>query len=97
MAQESLDHRAAELRQVEAFCQQLGVIVERRGVDPFQRQHLARGAVPVHAGHTEIRIVLGVLGQLRQRGGLQPQIHFQPHGAGEGVHHFDQPQALRFG
>ena len=47
VAQEILDHGAAERRQVEALGCERGVVVERRAVDPFQRQHLARGAVPV--------------------------------------------------
>ena len=37
--------------------------------------HVAAGALPVDRGHAEARIVLGVLGHLRQGGGLEPQIH----------------------
>ena len=75
MAQEGLDHRAAERLQVEALGLERGAVVERHAVDPFQRQHVARGAVPVDRRHAEIRIVLGVLRHLGERGGLEPQVH----------------------
>ena len=54
----ALDHRAAERRQVEPLACERGAVAERRAVDPFEREHLARGAVPVDGGHAEIRIVL---------------------------------------
>ena len=38
---------------------------ERRAVDPFEREHFARGAVPVHGRNAEIRILAGVLAPSR--------------------------------
>ena len=95
VAQEALNHIAAERRQVEAARFERGAVVERRAVDPFQRQHFARGAVPVDGRHAEVRIVLGVLGHLGSGGGFQPEIHFDRHRAGERRHRFDRAQALR--
>ena len=66
VAQEGLDHRAAERRQVEALGLERGAVVERRAVDPFQRQHLARGAVPVDRRHAEVRIVLAVFSAISE-------------------------------
>ena len=37
----------------------------------------ARGAVPVDRRHAEVRIVLGVLRHLGERGGLEPQVHLE--------------------
>ena len=93
VAQEALDHRAAERRQVEAFGRERGVVVERRAVDPFQRQHFARGAVPVHRGHAEVGVLARVLRHLRERRGFQAEIHLDRHRAGERRHHFDRGAA----
>ena len=73
-----------------------GAVVERRAVDPFQREHLARGAVPVHRGHAEVGVVARVLRHLGERGRLQPEIHFHRHRAGERRHRLDRAQPLRF-
>ena len=48
VAQEGLDHRAAERLEVEALGFEPGAVGERRRLDPFEREHVARGAVPVH-------------------------------------------------
>ena len=95
VAQEALDHLAAERRQVEALGFERGAVVERRAVDPFQREHLARGAVPVHRRHAEVGVLARVLRHLGQRGGLQPEIHFHRHRAGERRHRLDRAQPLR--
>ena len=55
-----------------------------------------RGAVPVDGGDAKIRIVAGVLRHLRQRRGLQPQIHLHRYRARHRVDDFDQPQPPRF-
>ena len=75
MAQEGLDHRAREVLEIVALGFEPGAVGERRRLDPFEREHVARGAVPVHRGHAEIGIVPGVLRHLRERGRLEPQIH----------------------
>ena len=71
------------------------MIVKRRAVDPFQRQHFARGAVPVDRRHAEVGVLARVLGHLGERGGLQAEIHLDRDRAGKRRHHFDHAQALR--
>ena len=73
--------RAAERLQVEARRLERGAVGQRHAVDPFERQHVARGAVPVDRRHAEIGIVPGVLRHLGERGGLQPQVHLDRDGA----------------
>ena len=97
VAQEALDHLAAEVGQVDLRLGKALVVVQRDAVDPLHRQHVVRGAVPVDGGHAEIRVVARVLRHLRQRGGLQPQIHLHRDRAGHGVDHFDQAQPPRLG
>ncbi len=75
VAQEGLDHRARQMLEIEALGFERGAVVQRRAVDPFQRQHVLGGAVPVHRRHAEVGIGLGVLRHLRQRGGFEPQVH----------------------
>ena len=47
-------------------------------------------------GHAKIRVVLGVLRHLGQRGGFQPEIHFDRDRAAQRLDDFDQPQPARF-
>ena len=68
--------RAPERRQVEALGRErraIGAAACRRSIRASARP---RGALPVDRRHAEIRIVLGVLRHLRERGGFEPQIHF---------------------
>ena len=96
VAQERLHHGAGEMLQVEALGLQRGAIVERRALDPFERQHVFRGAVPIDRRHAEIRIGFRVLGKFRQRRGFEPQIHFDGDRTRERVDHLDEAQPLRF-
>ncbi len=96
MAQEGLDQRAGEVREVEALGLQPGAVGERRRLDPFQREHIARGAVPVHDRHAEIRIVPGILRHFRERRRFEPQIHLDGDRTLERLDHLDQPQPSRF-
>ena len=97
MAEKRLDQGTGKLRQVEAFGLQPRPIRQRRGVDPFEGEDFLAGAVPVHRRDAEIRIVLGVLGHLRERGGLQAEVHLDGHAAPQGVDHFNEPQPPRLG
>ncbi len=76
MAEKGLDQGAGELPQIEAFGHQSRAVGQRRGVDPFQRQHFLGGAVPVDRRHAKIRIVLGVFGHFRKRRRFQAEVHF---------------------
>ena len=71
-------------------------VVQRRAVDPFQGQHVLGGAVPVHRRHAEVGIGLGVLRHLRQRGGLEPQIHLERDRAAQGGDGLDHAQPPGF-
>ena len=88
---------AAELRQVEARPRSAARSDIGDAVDPFHRQHVAAGALPVDGRHAEIRIVLGVLRHLGERGGFQPQIHLDRDRARQRRRHLDQAQPPRLG
>ncbi len=96
MAEEGLDHGGGKTRQIEALGLQCLPVGERRRLDPFQREHVFRGPIPVHRRHAEIRIVPGILRHLGERRPFEPQIHFHRHRALERGHHFDQAQPPRF-
>ena len=89
MAQERLDDGGGEAFEIEPLGFELCAVRERRRLDPFQREHPARGAVPVHGGHAKVRIVSGLLCHLRERGRLEAQIHFDGDGTPQRVHHLD--------
>ena len=95
VAQEGLDDRAAELLEHEALGGELGAVVQRRRLDPFERQHVARGQVPVHCRHAEFQILAGVLRHLRERRRFQPQVHLDRDRTAQRLDHLDQPQPLR--
>ena len=97
MAQKGLDQGACELPQVESLGLQARAVGQRRGVDPFQRQHVLGGAVPIDRRHAEIRIVLGVLGHFRKRRRFQAEIHFDHDRTAQRIDDFDQPQPPRLG
>ena len=97
VAEEGLDQRPCQLRQVEALGDKARAIGQRRGVDPFQREDFLGGAVPVHSRHAKIRIVLGVLGHFRERSRFQAEIHFDGDRAPQGIDHFDNAKPPRLG
>ena len=97
MAQESLDHGASEMLEIEVLGLEPRTIRERRGLDPFEREDVARGALPVHLRDPEIRVVAGILRHLREGGGFEPQIHLERDRAPQGVDHFNEAQPTRFG
>ena len=90
--------RAAERRQVEALGLERRAVGERRAVDPFEREHVARGAVPVDRRHAEIRIVLGVLAPSRDSAAASSRrsISIVTERA-QRLDHLDQAQPPRFG
>ena len=95
MAQKTLDHLAAEIGQVDLRLFETGVIGECNAVDPFHRQDIVGGAVPVDRRHAEVRIAARILRHLGERGRLQPQIHLHRDRALHGVDDLDQPQPAR--
>ncbi len=96
VAQETLDHLAPEFRQIDLRLLETRMIAQRDAVDPFHRQHIMRGPVPVDGGDAKVRIVAGVLRHLGQRGSFQPQIHLDRHRARHRIDDLDQPQPPRF-
>ncbi len=95
VTQETLDHNATEIGEIQIPRQQRRTVVERRPVDPFHRQHVAGRQIPIHHRHSEIRIVPGILSHLGQGRRLEPQVHLERNRTGEGVDHFDKPQTPR--
>ena len=81
MAEECLDHGAGQPLEIEALGRQPRVVPKRDAFNPFERKHVACGSVPIDGGHAEIRIIPGIFGHLRKRCRLEPQIHFEGHGA----------------
>ena len=63
-------------------------------VDPFERQHVARGPLPVDRRHAEALVVRGGLGHLRERRRLEAEVHLHRHRAGQRVDHRDRPEPL---
>ena len=84
VAQEGLDHRARQRLEIEAGGVEPRAVGERDAVDPVEREHGARGAVPVDRRHAEIGIVAGVLRHLGERGGFEPQVHLDGDRCGAG-------------
>jgi hypothetical protein len=97
LAQEVLDHGPTKLRQIETLGDQRAAIRQRRAIDPFEREHVLAGQVPIHDRHAEVGIILGVVCHLGHGGGFQPQVHLDGDGPGERVDHFGEPQPARLG
>ena len=97
VAQKRLDDDAPEVREVGAGLLQTVDIGQRNPVDPFERQHVLGGAVPIDAWHAEFRVARAVFGEFGRGRRLQPEIHFHPHRARQGVHDLDGAQAAGFG
>ena len=92
-AQERLNDVAAEALQIIAFCGERFDVGQRRSIDPFERQHLFRGPVPVNSRNPECLILRRILGKFGSRGGFEPEIHFHLDGAGERIDDLDRLQA----
>ncbi len=97
VAQEALDDDGAELRQHEALLRQPDRVVELGAVDPFERQHLGGGSVPIDLRHAEVGLAGHVLRELGGGGGLQPEIGLHLERAGERVDDARRTQALAVG
>jgi hypothetical protein len=96
VTQEGLQHMGAELLEVVAFRRHALEIGERRAIDPFERQHLARRAVPVDMRHANIGVVRDILAEFRRRRRFEAEVGFELHRAGERVDDLDHPQAPAF-
>lgn len=64
LAQKGADQLFGERGGIMAGGDQRGAVRQLDAVDPFQRQHLARGALPVDPGHDEIGLGGHAVGQL---------------------------------
>src|SRR6516164_6334338 len=83
MAQKALNDFAAELRQVKAPRSQSTVIVETDAINPLERQHFSRGAVPIDSRHAEIGVLARVFCHLGSGSRFQSEIHFNRNRASE--------------
>ena len=101
VAQERLQDGEAERPEVEAGRAQGGEIGDGDAVDPFERQHAARGAPPIDARHAEAArtrrggIAGDVVGHLGDGGGLQPHVHLDLDGPRQGLDDGHGPQPPR--
>ena len=96
VAQKALGHDARQVFQIEALRFERGMVRQMRAVDPFERQNVLRGAIPVDRRHTKSRIALCVLRHLGQRRGFEPKIHFERDRAAQGRYRLDQPEPAGF-
>ena len=97
MAQEALDHRVAQLHEVEALGTQRLDIGNRRAIDPLGGQHFAPGAFPIDLRHAKPGVILGVLRHLGQGRCFHAQVQFLLHGLLQHLYggHRPQPAAFR--
>ena len=95
LAEERLHQPPRQRLQVVAGGAERGDIGQPDAVDPFQRQHVARGQLPFDLGHAEALVAGGQLGHLGERGGLQAEVHLDRHRAGQRLDHGDRPQPAR--
>ncbi len=92
-AQEGLNDVATEVLQIIALRGERLDVGQRCSIDPFERQHLFRGPVPVDSRNPEILILRRILGEFGCRGGFEPEIHFHLDGAGQRIDDLDRLQA----
>ena len=90
VTQKILNHLAPEVLQIDIRGFELGAIIQRNSVDPFHRQHMMAGSVPIDARHAKLQIVAGVLRHLGQRRRLESQIHFHRHRTRKRLDDFDR-------
>ena len=67
-------------------------LVDRDTLHPFEGEHAAAGAPPVHGRHQEAGIFGEVLAQLRGGGRLEAEVHLDHHALGEGMYHLDRAE-----
>ena len=96
VAQEGLDHHLSEPDPVMPCCRNRIQIIERDPVDPFHRQHIAGGAIPIDFGHAEFGIIGDIFGHFGQGRRFKPQIHFHGDRTGQRVDHLAKAQTPRF-
>src|SRR3546814_3164400 len=85
LPQESMDERARERRQIVARVDQRLAVGQLDAVDPFERQHAPRGALPIDRGDVILRLGLHHLREFGRRGGLAAQIKLARGPALEGL------------
>ena len=83
--QEGAHHGEAEGLAVDAGGRQPRIVGEAHAVNPLDRQHAARGSLPIDLGNAEIVVALGILGHLRNGRRLEAKIHLELGRALQGV------------
>ncbi len=97
MAQEGLDQRFGKLAKVETRCFKRGNIRHLDTVDPFERQHVTTGALPIHLRNAETFIALDVFGDFGKRCRFKTQIHLDAGRLLQRLDDLDGAQAAREG
>jgi len=85
LIEESLGRLAQQRADIVPGGDQRRAVIHPDAADAIGRQHAASGALPIDARHTECRIASEILGELRCRRRLEPQIHFDLDRLGEGA------------
>ena len=79
MSQEGLDDDASKLRQIEPRAGERRQIRQVQSVDPFDREDVLGGAIPVYGGHPEVCVITRVFRVLGGSRGLEPEVHLHLH------------------
>ena len=82
---------------IEAGVAQRRDIGQRDPVDPFEREHFPRRAVPVDRRDPEVRVARDIFAEFARGGGLEPEIHLHAHRAGQRIDDLDELEAPRLG
>ena len=86
----------ADILEVVSFPRDARDVGQGHALDPFERQHVLGGAVPIDFRRVEIVVIGDIVAKLRGRRRLQPKIRLQLHRAGERVDDFDGAQPPPF-
>ena len=97
LLEEALGRAREDLVGIEARRDQRGALVGGDPADPLERQHPARGALPVDPRHAEALVAREVLGELGGGGRLEAQVHLEPGPEREGLDHLDRLEAAEAG
>ena len=92
MAQETADQILADLLGIEVCSDKSRSISNTDAVDPFDRQHLLAGALPINGRHTKSGVVLDIVRHFRDGGGLHAQVRLDGHRTVERAHHLGRLQ-----
>ena len=97
LAEEALQHDARQHFAIMPGRVDRLQLVQLDAVDPLHREHIAVGVIPFGNRNAEFLVLLGILREFGERGGLEAQIHLDGDGTCERLHDLAhaQPACLR--